>query len=221
MDHSEAASGQAVERYLLGEMAEPEAEAFEQHFFECTVCTEELASGALLVDNLRASPAPEASRQAAARPLKARHAFGQWWRRPLFAAPAFAAIALAFTVAYQARELARLDQPQALLAYTLKSASRGERNRILLQPGASRFAISLELTDSSFPGYRCSVYDSSGSLRFSVDTAAPGAGVPLNLLVPERSLAPGSYILKVFGLRGSLAGPEITHYSFDAVLQPQ
>ncbi|MGD0363929.1 MAG: hypothetical protein ABSC93_23850 [Bryobacteraceae bacterium] len=221
MDHSEAASGQAVERYLLGEMAEPEAEAFEQHFFECTLCTEELASGALLVENLRATPAPEAGRQAAARPVKSQNAFGQWWRRPLFAAPAFATIALACTVAYQARELARLNQPQALLAYTLKSASRGEGNRIPLQPGASRFAIGMDLPDATFPAYRCSVYDSSGNARFSVETPAPGAGVPLNILVPERDLAPGSYTLKVFGLRGSLAGPEIAHYSFDAFVQPQ
>lgn len=57
MEHSEAANGHAVERYLLGEMTEPEAEAFELHFFECTVCKEELASGALLVENLRAAGA--------------------------------------------------------------------------------------------------------------------------------------------------------------------
>lgn len=220
MDHSEAASGQAVERYLLGEMAEPEAEAFEQHFFECTLCTEELASGALLVENLRASPAREAGRQGA-KAVKAGKGFGQWWRRPLFAAPAFATVVLAFTVAYQARELARLNQPQALLAYTLKSASRGEGNRVPLQPGASHIALSLDLPNSTFPAYRCSVYDSSGSVRFSVDTAAPRAGVPLNILVPERILAPGSYTLKVFGLRGSLAGPETAHYSFDAAVQPQ
>jgi len=222
MEHSEAANGHAVERYLLGEMTEPEAEAFELHFFECTVCTEELASGALLVENLRAvsdqepSPQPALPGRDTGQQFRARSGFAQWWRRPLFAAPAFAAVALACIVGYQARELARVNQPQALLAYNLKSASRGEANRIPMT-GTSNIAVSLDLPEAAFPAYRCDFYDSSGRLRFSVDSPAPPAGAPLSILVPLRSLAPGEYTLRVHGLRGSLAGAEIAHYFFEAV----
>ena len=228
MDHSEATSGHAVERYLLGEMTEPEAQAFELHFFECTACTEELASGALLVENMRAVSVPEAAREPAAVPVRVKEdgrrkgllrGFAEWWRRPLFVAPAFAAAALALVVVYQARELASINQPQALVSYYLKPASRGEDNRIRIPAGAGRFAISLDLLDTSFPNYRCGLYDSSGNLRFSIDGPAPAAGAPLNILVPVRDLAPGVYTLRVHGLRDSQTGPEIARFPFEAIAQ--
>lgn len=223
MEHLEAASGHAVERYLLGEMTEPEAEAFEQHFFGCTVCTEELASGALLAENIRAVSPPEAPRRPAAatetgeRKSRLASGFAQWWRRPQFAAPAFAALALAFTVVYQARELARLSQPQALAAFNLKSATRGAANRLPIPAQAGYLAVGVDLHDNSFPGYRCVFYDNSGRLRFSVDSPAPPLGEPLSILVPVRNLPPGVYTLRVHGLRGSQAGPEVARYPFEAV----
>jgi hypothetical protein len=122
-------------------------------------------------------------------------------------------------VAYQARELAGVNRPQSLLAYNLKPASRGEPDRIRIPAGARNFVISLELTDAAYPAYRCVFYDASARLRFSVDSPAPPAGAPLSILVPVRSVAPGEYTLRVLGLRDSLAGPEVTHYSFETVTQ--
>jgi len=210
MDHSEAESGHAVERYLLGEMPEAEAEGFEQHFFECRACTDGLAAGALLVENLRAVPRTV---KAAAPGMGERLA--AWWRRPLFAAPAFAALALATIVAYQARELARVDQAQPLLAYMVKSATRGEPNQIRIPAGTRFVAIDLDLADGSFPMYRCRLYGSSGRLYFSVDSAAPPAGLPLSILAPAAGLQPGTYTLRVQGLRGSQVAPEAAQYRIE------
>jgi hypothetical protein len=220
MEHSEAASANAVERYVLGEMDEPEAEAFELHFFECTVCTEELASAAVLVENLRASEADSSLERAVpahdtGRKILKRSGLAPWWRRPVFAAPAFAALALAVTVGYQASELARLYQPQAMVAYSPKAGTRGERDRILIPAGVANLAIGLDVQDDPFPAYRCDFYDSSGRLSYSVDDPAPRAGAQLSILVPVRSLAPGANTLKVRGLRGSVAGAEIEHYVFE------
>ncbi len=219
MEHSEAASVHAVERYLLGEMDEPEAEAFELHFFECTMCTEELASGAVLVENLRASeaessPEPAAAAHDTGRKILKGTGLAPWWRRPLFAAPAFAALALAVTVAYQASEVARLTQPQAMVAYSLKTGTRGERGRISIPA-----AIGMDLTDNAFPAYRCDFYDSSGHLSYSLDDPAPRPGAQLSIFVPARSLAPGVYTLRVRGLRGSVAGAEIASYPIEVAKQ--
>jgi hypothetical protein len=224
MEHSEAASVHAVERYLLGEMDEPEAEAFELHFFECTMCTEELASGALLVENLRASaaessPEPAVAAHDAGRKILRGSGLAPWWRRPLFAAPAFAALALAVTVGYQASELARLSQPQAMMAYSPKPATRGEGDRISIPPGVANLAIGLDVQDDPFPAYRCDFYDSSGRLSYSVDDPAPRAGAQLSILVPVRSLAAGANTLKLRGLRGGVAGAEIEHYVFEVAKQ--
>ena len=206
MDHSEAASGQAVERYLLGEMAEPEAEAFEQHFFECTVCTEKWHPGrSWWIIYARRRRRKPVVRLPPGRSRPATHlgngGDGRYSpRRPLPPSP--------WHLPWRTRrvELARLDQPQALLAYTLKSASRGERNRILLQPGASRFAISLELTDSSFPAYRCAVYDSSGSRALRRYRGARSGRPAESPRSGAKSWRREVISFKVFGLRGSLAG---------------
>ena len=216
MDHSEAADGRAVERYLLGEMAEAEARSFELHFFECAECTEELTAGAILAENIRAvsaaedAPLPVPVRQKSTGMLP-------WWRRPLFAAPAFAALALAFVTVYQANELARRAQPQALLAVTLKSGIRGAADGNRVPAGRPNLEIRVDLTGDPFPAYRCVLRDGSGRRYFAVDSESPAAGDPLSILVPQ-GLPRGSYILGVQGLRGSQTGPE-AQYPVEAVGQ--
>ncbi|HEX6098302.1 MAG TPA: zf-HC2 domain-containing protein [Thermoanaerobaculia bacterium] len=45
MDHSEATAAYATDRYLLGELTAAEADAFEEHFFDCADCADELRVG--------------------------------------------------------------------------------------------------------------------------------------------------------------------------------
>jgi hypothetical protein len=210
MDHSEAAQSQAVERYLLGEMTAPESDAFETHFFECAICAEELKVGALLQANGRAVAAelPPVQQSWMDR-LQA------WLRQPMFVAPVFAALLLAVTVGYQARELARFSQPQAPLAFMLSSGVRGDQGNVV--PANHSFTeIRMDLRDNSFAQYRCDIYASSGGLYHSVTNPAPKTGDPLSILVPK-GLAPGKYLLRVWGMRDSQVGPEVEHYQFEAV----
>lgn len=61
MNHDQAIREQAVERYLLGELAEDARARFEDHFFDCTICASELKTEALFVDTLQlidSSPTP-------------------------------------------------------------------------------------------------------------------------------------------------------------------
>lgn len=50
MEHTES---QNVERYLLDELNEQEAEAFEEHYFDCLTCTEDLRIGMALLEGGR------------------------------------------------------------------------------------------------------------------------------------------------------------------------
>ena len=45
MEHAEARDKNATDRYLLGELNAAEADAFEEHYFDCPECAEELRSG--------------------------------------------------------------------------------------------------------------------------------------------------------------------------------
>jgi hypothetical protein len=54
MDHSEATRDFAVEQYLLGDLKEVRRDEFEDHFFDCPECAEDVKAGTILVDNLKA-----------------------------------------------------------------------------------------------------------------------------------------------------------------------
>jgi anti-sigma factor RsiW len=219
MDHIEAVNNQAVERYLLGQMPEAEIDAFEKHFFECGTCAEEVESGVLFQENARAAFAP-VPRPA---PAAQRNWFSRWlsgsWARPAFAAPALAAGLLAAVTIYQAgfvipalrQELARAQAPQAPVSFLLKSAARGqateEEKPFLIPAGAPSFLVQMDLEDTSFPQYRCALYDKSGALRWSLDARAPQPGGLLQVVIPVAGLKPGVYTLKVHVIRGSQAGP--------------
>jgi len=62
MGHEEAEQTNAVERYLLNELADEERMRFEAHYFECSICANGLLAGQTLIEGIRTAPAP-------------------WWRR--------------------------------------------------------------------------------------------------------------------------------------------
>lgn len=45
MDHAEATATQATERYLLGELNADETSAFEEHYFDCRLCADDVRAG--------------------------------------------------------------------------------------------------------------------------------------------------------------------------------
>src|SRR4051794_22369107 len=63
MDHEAAVSSHAAEQYVLGEMPFPQREEFEEHFFDCALCSEEVRQTAVFADNaLAVTNAEQASR---------------------------------------------------------------------------------------------------------------------------------------------------------------
>jgi hypothetical protein len=210
MDHTAAVNSHAVERYLLREMPESEIESFERHFFECTDCTADLESGALLAENMRAAladrPAPERTKWAWLKEL---------WHRPVFAAPAFATVILAGVVVYQATELAEVNKPRAAIEYPVKSASRGELDKVVVPAGSKTFSlIPQDLPEVSEHSLRCDLDDAGSHLRFSAPCPAPSDGGVLKVEFPVRGLQSGTYVLRVLGLRDSQPPVEIMSYPF-------
>ena len=108
MDHREAQDTKASERYLLGELSELERFAFEEHYFECRECAEDVRAGAAMARGIRAL-AREGTREVAASP--------RWWKgwMPVLA-PSMAACALACIAGYQALvTIPGLRAPQAVV----------------------------------------------------------------------------------------------------------
>src|SRR4051794_34622591 len=61
MDHSQALSSHASERYLLGDMSEPERFDFEAHYFDCGDCAADVLAGNAFAGAVRAVSAEPVS----------------------------------------------------------------------------------------------------------------------------------------------------------------
>ena len=54
MDHQSALDRNLTERYILGELAAAESAEFEEHFFECEACAEDVRQAARFAANVKA-----------------------------------------------------------------------------------------------------------------------------------------------------------------------
>jgi len=201
MDHQQAIKMQAAERYLLQELSEEERESFEDHYFTCTECADEVKAAYIFADNAKAvmadwpAPAPRAERQS----------FNFWeWLRPVLV-PAMAVLLLGVTV-YQSvlviprleRQLETATAPRALPSVVARAATRGEPAVVQLSPNDQFVQVILDInTTQPVSSYSSQVYDESGNLRFTIPSVVPSGGGSLNLLLPASELKPGRYTIKV------------------------
>lgn len=221
MEHSEAVRTRIVERYLLNELESGERSAFEEHYFTCQDCAEEVRIGTTLMENLHEAVrnAPVAS---AAVPARARRSFQFSWLAPAFAA---AAVVLLAVVGYQAlvviprlRREVSVVAPQALTSVSLMSSvSRGGSLPLVKVGPNEPFGLYLDIPPQ--PGIRafqCKVLSDS-KIEFIVRIPEKQASDTVHLLVPGGKLAAGHYDLVVSGVSGEASsdvGPEVVRYSF-------
>src|SRR5208282_5768172 len=97
MDHDEAVRLQAAEKYLLGELPREQHAAFEEHYFDCAACAEEMKATVAFLEGARQVAREEVSQVIDEMKLvPAAPATGGWlgWLRPAFAVPVFAVLLL-------------------------------------------------------------------------------------------------------------------------------
>lgn len=203
MTHQEAVESLAAERYLLDEMPDDQRQVFEEHFFDCDECADDLRIAAALVRGAKAGFAGPAASGRVVPMQAARVAVGRpAWHRSL-ALPWAAAAALACIVTYQSLwvvpSLRRDLSPLALVPVTLRPESRGREATVSLHPGTGPVSLALEVNEAPQAGdvsYELKTVD--GRRVVSGRVAAPRPGAPLLLLMPSWTLT-GSmhYILSV------------------------
>src|SRR5262249_49549907 len=158
MDHDEAVRGGAVERYLLDELGDDERASFEEHFFGCSECAEELKlTETFLAGARRGVDAP--AQAPAARPRRTR-----WvWPAPAGALAA-AGVLLAVVVAHDLsarRQLSAALAPQPASWYFL-AVSRGEPPVITASKNKRLVGMTLgEPPGTPLASYQCEVRDAA------------------------------------------------------------
>jgi Putative zinc-finger len=201
MTHDEAINDEATERYVLEEMTDEERDAFEEHYFDCAVCTEDVKAAISIRDGLAAE---RVDYQPAVVPFQPR-------RRALPAWLASAAsVAIAVVSMYAgvvrpdrlqlARARAEADAPRIGVQYVLQKA-RGPEDTVAA--GDHRQTISLDVdleVDDKSPRYTFRVIDAAGKqvLEAGVDGEVARSKV-VTLDVPAGKLKPGIYTLRVVG----------------------
>jgi len=166
MDHQLAVKSQACEKYLLGELSPELRDAYEEHYFSCTVCAMQLreateliaASKLVLAESPQSAPAVGASLGAS----------GWWhWFRPAIAVPVFAVLVL--FVGYQnlvtIPHLQQSASPRVLPMYSLISANtRGDQGLVFSVAPGEPFGLYVDVpADPAFSTYLLRLQDPSGA----------------------------------------------------------
>jgi hypothetical protein len=242
MEHLQAIQLKAAERYVLGELPSDLREQYEEHFFSCVECAEELSLAAAFVENSRAAMGSEPVMPPVRLPVSAtaqRPAASGWLRaflRPSFAVPVFAALLL--LVAYQTfLVIPRLKgtatqsvgvlttaAPQALASFSLITAdSRGGEPLTVTIALGQPFSLYFDIPpDERYSSYICEIVKSDGAAEFSLNISAEQAKNAVQLLIPSSSLGPGKHevVVRGLGAQGSAAGnaTEVARYPFTLVV---
>jgi hypothetical protein len=231
-DHTGYARDHAAERYLLGDMTEADRERYEEHFFSCADCADDVRKTARFLEDARGVLAPAAAPRPAGvavlRPRAARPLRSLFW--PLPAGAAAAAALLAVLAGYQAihvaglrRELSAEQQLQALPS-TFLSISRSETPTVQVSKGQRKVALRFSLSvERAFPFYRCEIRDASGRIVASAVLESPPAGDELQVLIPSDTLTPGTHTVAITGLESATAATsplEPAHYQFTLRREP-
>ncbi len=206
MDHQRAIQTLAVECYLLGDMTPREREDFEEHFFECPVCAEDVRNAAQFMtdakDVLAAEPAGADAGRARLDPEREspkRNWFA--WLQPRFAAAAIAVLAVVCigeTIAIpRLRDQAALDgSPRLVASAFLKPQTRGTP-AVLKAAAGQPLILMFDLPESSATVLQFAVNSVNGKVEFTLSSAAPAAGEMATLSIPRLDLQPGNYTLVV------------------------
>jgi hypothetical protein len=212
--HQQALDTMAAERYLLDEMAEVEKHEFEDHFFDCGDCAEEVRHGELIRQEVRrAKPLPRRnaglSLVATRRPA---------WQRPSVIVPWAVAATLALTTGYQSLvtvpSLRQVNSPQSLSPVMLREATRGAVPVVNVTPAQRFVTLGIDVTRSSAQEVRYDLLDQTGGTILSGRAPLPPSGAPLFLLIPADELGgQGRYSLVVRDPGSS--GATLGEYGFD------
>jgi hypothetical protein len=209
MDHNEAVRLQAAEKYLLGELPREQHAAFEEHFFDCSACAEEMKATAAFMESARQVSRQQVSEAVDIKGLVPASTTRGWfaWLRPAFAVPVFAALLL--FIGYQnGVTIPNLKQAspgvvigEGAKSFSLLSAdSRGEGTSAPKIVVGSRedFRLEVDMPGNSLTGYSCQIQDESGKVLASFTVSSEEAKNTVTRIIRGGSLKPGRYTIAIF-----------------------
>jgi hypothetical protein len=219
MDHTQAIDGKFTERYLLGDLTPAQRDQFEEHFFDCAICADDVQIGAVFVDSARAvlreGPISEEAATSTSETVYARYGLP-------FQSAALAFVALLCVVGYEnvvtiphlkANGASGVRSPEILPSVSLVGlGSRAESNPVPA-PLATDFVFEMEIPGGpEFSSYLCEIRDQADTLKFSVPVSAVQARDTVRLAIPAGILTAAAYKLVVMGEKTGGAPQKLVQY---------
>jgi hypothetical protein len=205
MNHKDAIREMAVEKYLLGELTGDPRNDFEEHLFECQLCTADLTSGVTLLEGTRRELAASLREGTAS----ARRSFLPAWLSPVWMLPALVACLLllvyqsAVVVPDMRKQLAETNAPAVLNTLVLADGqARGAELPKVTAPKGGSFLLAVDIPASTdYASYLCVLYSPNGSKIWSGNVAAEQAKDAVQIQIPSAVTEPGENTLVVNGVR--------------------
>jgi hypothetical protein len=227
MDHNEAIRSMIVEKYLLSDLTPELREEFEEHFFDCKECGDDVRTGAAFLEHsktiLSTVPAPVPARAVSSAP---KITWASWLRG--LAVPTMAV--LLAIVGYQnfatvpklKSAIAEANAPRIFPSASLIAVnSRGASRPMVTVRKGEPFLLFLDInTASNSSSYLAELYSPAGSLEWSLPISADAANETLPVRVPPGGRHAGTYTLVVSGVgAGGEKSLEVGRYPFELQFQ--
>jgi hypothetical protein len=223
MDHTAVVRDKTTERYLLNELESEVRDEFEEHYFDCPECAQDVSAGSQFVEHSKLVLA-ESSEPVPVRAFSAPNPVRRgWftWLSPAFAVPALAL--LLAVVGYQnlvtyPRLQAELTQPQVFPAVAVNVGTYGARDNSV--PVGKGLVLSLRIPpDGVFVRYKIELYNPAGK-RAGSFTVEPVAGQDQwSVTIPAVDREAGTYTLAVHGITRSGEAKDLSSTSFQLQIQ--
>jgi hypothetical protein len=210
MEHNGAVKTKAVERYLLGEMLQDERDEFEEHYFACKDCAQDVRAGARFRANAREWLKDLRQFADVEEP---RRGFS-WWRFPAMA-PVAVSVLLLGVVVYQSgfeipslkRQLGTQAPAEGAIAVLLRATTRGAEGAAQIPRGSGLVSLHFDiLPDMKESAYECTIMDASGRVMAVPTVESPKGDEPAIVQLRREYFPPGRYTLAVRGASGGTLG---------------
>ncbi|HWZ42103.1 MAG TPA: zf-HC2 domain-containing protein [Candidatus Saccharimonadales bacterium] len=215
MDHNLVIENMTTERYLLGELTEAERDAYEEHYFGCSECAEELTSGSEFMHYAREVVLQDTAREAVVQGQTKQIRPGVFsrpvWMRAM-PVGAFAVLMLAAGIGLYHRspggsqdQVTAQLEPPALHAHLEQSRSASGENLTVIklgrkQPLVLTFRIRSADKSPEFVSYEAAIATKSGDKRVH-NISDQELGDMIEWTIPAGDLESGSHAVMIRGFR--------------------
>lgn len=223
MDHNVVVREKMTERYLLNELDSAVRDEFEQHYFDCAECAQDVQAASAFIDQSKIVLA-RVQEAAAPVPQPAPQRLG-WlgWLRPAFAAPALAL--LLAVVGYQnlvtLPNMARsLKTPDVLPWTTVNLDTLGGEGNVIHAQSGKGFILFLRMPpERNYRTYKADLYNPAGKLEWSLTIPASENQDQLSVQVPPANRAAGTYTVQLNGISPTGESKAVGRASFELQVQ--